>query len=308
MTHQMFLSHDSRDRVKANILATAITRMTLAQIAVWNSSDGSGNGGLQPGHVWLDEIRTRLAASRAVVALLTPTSIARPWLLFESGFGAANPDCDVIPVCIGVDNTTDVPFPLAMYQTYLLSDYESLKRFAEKLLGRYEIHFDEEMVRPVLTEAVKQLSQAEEAQTPKQLARKELTLFNVVEDLKEHIDKRLVALMSSDSPSQAGVSGSQHYTVAIEISLRTKTNSTQFIEIDSSTTVENVLDNIYFMLNGEVEAYQYLEQWVLRDPTTGKYLVIREIQDRIPATTIFTPGSRWEVVRLAKPYTASERH
>ena len=86
MPHQLFLSHDSRDRVRAGVLATAITRMTLGQITVWHSSDGSGTGGLQPGHVWLDEIRTRLAASKAVVALLTPTSIARPWLLFESGF------------------------------------------------------------------------------------------------------------------------------------------------------------------------------------------------------------------------------
>jgi TIR domain-containing protein len=131
--HQLFLSHDTRDRERAAILARMISRVSLGQIAVWHSSDQSASGGLVPGHVWLDEIRNRLEASKAVVVLLTPTSLSRPWILFESGFGAAQKHCDVIPVCVGVDRLGDVPFPLAMYQSYQLSDYESLKRFTEKL-------------------------------------------------------------------------------------------------------------------------------------------------------------------------------
>jgi len=281
--------------------------MTLGQITVWHSSDGSGTGGLQPGHVWLDEIRTRLAASKAVVALLTPTSIARPWLLFESGFGAANPQCDVIPVCIGIDSANDVPYPLAMYQTYLLSDYDSLKRFAEKLLAKYEIHFDEEMVRPVLTEAVKQLSQATEAKSPSQLKKSEPTLGDAVESLKEHIDKRLVSLMSVEPQLGPRGTGSQIYTVAIDLHLKSASSSTQYVEIASSTSIQDVLDNIYFMLNGEVEPRKYLEQWVLRDLSSGEHLVVREIQHRIPASALFTPSSKWEVVRLPEPYTATDK-
>jgi hypothetical protein len=100
MEHQLFLSHDSRDHIRADIIAKAISRMTLFQINVWHSSDESSAGGLKPGNVWLDEIRKHLGNSKAVVVGLTPTSISRPWLLFESGFGAANPQCDVIPVCI----------------------------------------------------------------------------------------------------------------------------------------------------------------------------------------------------------------
>lgn len=306
MPHQLFLSHDSRDRARANVLANAITRMTLAQISVWHSSDSSGGGGLQPGNVWLDEIRNRLAASKAVVALLTPTSIARPWLLFESGFGAANPQCDVIPVCVGIDSATDIPYPLAMYQTYLLSDYDSLKRFAEKLLGRYGIHFDEEMVRPVLTEAVKQLSQVEEVEVPDKIKKAEPLLFDAIENLKEHIDKRLVSLMSSDSRFHARGAGAQAYAVSVDLKFRSKGSSVQFIEISGSTSVQDVLDNIYFMLGEEVEPRKYLEQWLLRDISTGEHLIVKEIQGRIPAAVIFTPSSKWEVIRLLRPYVATD--
>jgi len=84
MTHKLFLSHDSNDRDQAQILATALTRITLNQLVVWHSSDESGSGGLKPGNVWLDEIRLRLNQSRAVVVLLTKRSIAKPWVLFET--------------------------------------------------------------------------------------------------------------------------------------------------------------------------------------------------------------------------------
>jgi len=86
-----------------------------------------------------------------------------------------------------------------------------------------------------------------------------------------------------------------------------KATSPQFIEVAAPTTVQDVLDNIYFMLNGEVEPRTYLEQWVLRDLTNGDHLIVREIQYRIPAGVLFTPGSKWEVVKLTKPYTATDR-
>lgn len=306
MAHQLFLSHDSRDRVKADVIAHAIARITLGQITVWHSSDNSADGGLRPGNVWLDEIRSRLASSKAVVALLTPTSITRPWLLFESGFGAAQPACDVIPVCIGIDSANDVPFPLAMYQSYLLSDYESLKRFLQKLLSKYDIRFDDEMAKPVLLNAVKQLSQAEETE-PQHLSRaKEPTVGQAVAELKEHIDKRLVSLIPDESNSGLWSESARRYNVAIDLNLTARATTTQFIEVTDTTSVQDVLDHIYFMLDGEVGARKYLEQWVLRDLRTGDHLVVREVQSRIPAHAIFAPSSKWEVVKLPKPYTATD--
>jgi TIR domain len=306
MSHQLFLSHDSRDRVKADVIANAIGRMTLGQIAVWHSSDTAPDGGLRPGHVWLDEIRSRLASSKAIVALITPASVSRPWLMFESGFGAAQPACDVIPVCVGIDSASGIPFPLAMYQSYLLSDYDSLKRFAQKLLSNYGIRFDEEMAKPVLLNAVKQLSQAEESESAQQSKSKEPSVAQAISELKEHIDKRFVSLISSDSGAGATPAVAPRYNIAIDLNLTSQATSTQFIEITGEASVQEILDRVYFMLDGEVGAWKYLVQWVLRDLSTTEHLIVREVQYRIPAQAVFTPSSKWEVVRLSKPYMATD--
>jgi len=60
-------------------------------------------------------------------------------------------------VCVGIDSQTSVPYPLGMYQTYQLVDYDSVKRFAEKLLGKYEVSFDEEMSKPVLVDLIRKI-------------------------------------------------------------------------------------------------------------------------------------------------------
>ena len=306
MPHQLFLSHDTRDRERAAILARMISRVSLGQITVWHSSDQSASGGLVPGHVWLDEIRNRLEGSKAVVVLLTPTSLSRPWILFESGFGAAQKHCDVIPVCVGVDRLGDIPFPLAMYQTYQLSDYESLKRFTEKLTAKYEVQFDEPMAQPVLLEAVKYLSQAEGTLKKQAATESELSLTDAVLSLKEHIDKRVIALMSTADVDNEGREGLKSYNVPVNLNVKGKSTTTQYVEIDIDMTVDNVLDHIYFMLDGEVDAYKYLEEWMLKDLTTNERLIVKEIQSRIPARVIFTPGSCWEVVKLDEPYSANE--
>lgn len=303
MPHQLFLSHDARDRTRADALAKLIGRVTLGQITVWHSSDSSASGGLKPGNVWLDEIRTRLSESRAVVALLTPTSITRPWLLFESGFGAAQANCDVIPVCVGINSLSDVPFPLAMYQAFQLTDYEALKRFVEKLTARYEIQFDEEMARPVLRDAVKQLSQADHEASEGNGVPKSPTLAEVVETLKEHIDMRLVTYMSSSRSNEAAIA-SARYSVSIDLGRFLKSATTQHVEIGEDTSIQDVFDHVYYMLEGEVEPYKYLEQWLLRNKETREQLIIREVQSRIPASAIFTVGSKWEAVRMSKPYSA----
>ena len=299
MPHELFLSHDSRDKEKSEVLAQTITRATLDQIVVWHSSDATATGGLRPGNVWLDEIRRRLASSKAVVVLLTPISLSRPWLLFESGFGAAQSSCDVIPVCIGVDSGTDVPFPLAMYQAYQLSDYDSLKRFAAKLFANYDIKFDEQMCRPVLEECVQKLAQSnEESLAPKK--RPEPTLSDAIFELKEHLDIRLFSLLGSTSYTGLG-----RYNVEIDLR-RNPDVAVVHLEVGDDTSVQDVLDNVYHMLGGEVRARTYLEEWVLRDASTLEHLIVREIQSRIPARAIFKPSSRWQVIRLQKPYTATE--
>ena len=307
MPHQLFLSHDARDRKKAQAVGQAIQRLTLGQITVWHSSDDTPDGGLRPGQVWLDEIRNRIAASRAVVVLLTPRSLTKPWLLFEAGFGAAQQNCAVIPICIGIDSAADVPFPLAMYQAFQLADYASLKRFVEKLLAMHEIPFEEVMARPVLQEAVAALTQPDDELPQDQKLPREVSLTEAMDNLREYFDRRFAQLLSATSDSTAPSAIPSRYNVVIDLNLRSETPQLQHVEIGADTSVQDVLDSIYFMLNGEVDARTYLEQWVLRDLTTNEHLVVREIQYRIPAISVFRLGSKWAVIKLPRPYTPSDR-
>jgi hypothetical protein len=307
MPHKLFLSHDSRDREKAQAISQALQRLTLGQIVVWHSSDDGPSGGLRPGQVWLDEIRRQIAESRAVVVLLTPQSLHRPWLFFEAGFGAAQADCAVIPVCVGIDSVADVPFPLAMYQAFQLADYDSLKRFVEKLLPMHQIPFDEAMARPVLQDAVAALTKEPSGQPHAPAAQADPTLATTMDTLREYLDRRFAQLMSHPADRGASPASGLRYNVAIDLDLTSETLRVQHVEIGPDTSVQDVLDNIYFMLNGEVGARRYLEEWVLRDLGTKEHLVMREIASRVPAMNVFHAGSKWAVIKLPRPYTATDR-
>ena len=152
MSQQVFLSHDSRDRELAKITAETVSRVSLKQIEIWYSSDSSSYGGLKPGQVWINEIRSRLLASRAILILLTPNSVQRPWVYFESGFGYFNQECQVVPICVGI-SLTAVPDPLAMFQCYELNSVELFSQFCMKFFSYLQINFDEEMASPVLRSA-----------------------------------------------------------------------------------------------------------------------------------------------------------
>jgi hypothetical protein len=302
MVQHVFLSHDSRDRRLADALGKALQRLTLRQISVWHSSDTSAHGGLKPGHIWLDEIREQLNKSKAVVTLLTPRSMERPWLLFEAGFGAASSERDVIPICVGIDSLASIPFPLGMYQSYQLVDYESVKRFFEKLCAKYDIQFDEEMARPVLTSLIRDLVDA--SSDAKAITSATPSTSEALRELKSHLDKRFMELADLRADREHPESHAT-YSVAISVSAFIKGSEDHFIEINPDMSVQNVLDAIYYMLPS-MEVFQYLTRWILRESQSNINLVIREIGDRVPARIVFKPDSRWEAIELSKPYSADD--
>lgn len=309
MGAKIFLSHDHQDDELARVLAIVISRITLMQLEVWFSSDESAIGGIQPGRLWIEEIREQLKHSKAIIILVTPTSVNRPWILFEGGFGAAIPDCDVIPLCIGM-STDKVPFPLAMYQCYQLADYEALKNFASKLLQRYQINFDEEMAKPVLEKSISDFTRLTGTRS-KGAKHSQTTLDDLSADIKQHIDRRMIELAERGvSPNSKQVAYPQEsdnisYTVPISINLPDFQRQ-QYLEIGSRTTVQDVLDNVYFMIVSKVKPFHYLQTWIIREVRHGVNVVVREVGSLIPARLIFTPATEWEVVKLHKPYRASD--
>lgn len=308
MTVTLFLSHSHHDKEIAQVLARTLVRITLNQLNVWFSSDTSPAGGIPPGRLWFDEIRSQLERSKAVLTLLTPNTLPRMgWLLFESGLAAAVPDREVIPVCLGISATDGVPFPLAMYQSYQLSDYESLKVFASKVITACGLLFDEELAQPVLRSAIKNMTQAFALAQDVRNPDGEISLQQLGDEIKSHIDRRFFELgerrddLKAESVTLAEGTPPT-YSVPILVDSGGG-NNTQYVEITHATTVQDVLDKVYGMLDSRIEPYTYLESWMLRETNSRRNLVIREVQDAVPARYLFVPGSRWEAIILAKPYS-----
>ncbi len=128
---QIFLSHHSMDRDVAEALASLLEAVTSRTVRVWCSSID----GIQAGDRWLDSLQTALGESFAVMALLTPSSVLRPWLMYECGFGAATVPGGVIPVCMCIGES-DIPAPLKSYQAYWIRDQPALAHLLETVLDK----------------------------------------------------------------------------------------------------------------------------------------------------------------------------
>src|SRR5262245_32365566 len=85
------------------------------------------------GGPWFSELNDRLKATDWIVAMVTPQSIASPWLYFECGYVACSRTQSVIPATLGVP-TSNVPMPLAAYQIYDLANATSLETFLKRLV------------------------------------------------------------------------------------------------------------------------------------------------------------------------------
>lgn len=95
------------------------------------------------------------------------------------------------------------------------------------------------------------------------------------------------------------------YKISIEVLLG---REKQFIEISfvEDETVQDVLNKIYFKISTFVDAFKYMQTWILREKKTGVYMIMYEITNLVPAKFIFTPSLCWEVVKYDKLYNPAE--
>ncbi len=303
MQHNFFISHYSGDENLAKVIGNTLSRVSLGQINPWFSSDKSSTGGLLPGNIWLNEIIEKLNKSKAVVVILTPASIDKQWLYYESGIGEANTDCEVIPVCVGI-GFDQVKFPLAMYQCYQLADYESLKQFINKLLGKFNVNFDEEMAKPILEKAISKISNT--TWKPKELLNNSniSDTQELIKNFKEHIDKRFIDLMGSRSNNEKenAQNSTSTYSIPIKVNFP-EFQGTHYLEIQQSDNIQQIYDKVYLLIQEYVEPFTYMETWILQNPKLKLRLVLREIARFIPGKYVFQPNFEWEAVKLEAPYS-----
>jgi len=107
---QIFVSHAVEDRDEVVALVDRLSA-TLPDCSFFVSS----SGGIKPGEEWWKSIEHHLRDAVAVIIVLSPRSLDRPWLYFEGGAAWAMQK-PIIPVLIDGLSARAIPYPLAAFQ------------------------------------------------------------------------------------------------------------------------------------------------------------------------------------------------
>jgi hypothetical protein len=133
----VFISHASTDAEFANAIKHEIEKVFANGVSVFSTSSP---GTIAVGSDWLAEIEKRLESAKAVVAVVTPVSIERPWLWFEIGATWAKGRTDqtrIYPLCVPEVDMADLPAPLDRLQALSLGKAADVKLFFQQLIEQF---------------------------------------------------------------------------------------------------------------------------------------------------------------------------
>ncbi|MBV8094649.1 MAG: toll/interleukin-1 receptor domain-containing protein [Acetobacteraceae bacterium] len=81
----IFVSHTHSDQLIADALATLINALFGKTVPVNYSSKKDLEGGIAPGEDWFRWIIDQVRQTDVAIILLTPASVQKPWVIWESG-------------------------------------------------------------------------------------------------------------------------------------------------------------------------------------------------------------------------------
>ena len=108
----VFISHATSDAEFANTVQQEIEKVFANGVSVFCTSSP---GMIPVGSDWLAQVEGKLDATQAVLAIITPVSIERPWLWFEIGATwskGRSGDCHIYPVRAPEIDLSSLPSPL----------------------------------------------------------------------------------------------------------------------------------------------------------------------------------------------------
>ncbi|MBU2380349.1 MAG: toll/interleukin-1 receptor domain-containing protein [Alphaproteobacteria bacterium] len=131
----VFISHDTRDAALAELFANLLTDVSAGTLKSFRSSDKKGVSGIEFGSEWYGTIMSQLGSATDVVALLTPHSLDRPWILYEAGVAKGKLDTVVFGIALGVGLDKVSTGPFGQFQN-CGDDEDSLTKLVMQLLAR----------------------------------------------------------------------------------------------------------------------------------------------------------------------------
>lgn len=133
----LFISHATSDREFANAVKQEVEKVFANGVSIFCTSSP---GAIPAGTDWLSDIEGKLESAQAVIAIVTPVSIERPWLWFEIGATWAkgrSGDCRIYPLCAPEINLSELPSPLDRLQALSMGKAQDLKLLFEALIQQF---------------------------------------------------------------------------------------------------------------------------------------------------------------------------
>src|SRR5262245_21726386 len=146
---QVVISHAHDEAELAQAWKDLLTSTFGNGIDVWYSSDLSASGGMQPGQ-WREQLTVQLRDSEALIAIQTPASAGRPWIVWECGaaIGLTNQRI-FFPVFYGMD-ADGLPSPLTGDQSYPGQSRQDVRRVCELLAAASKVQLTESSLNRAL--------------------------------------------------------------------------------------------------------------------------------------------------------------
>ena len=129
----VLISHAHDEQNLAGAWKELLESMSAGTIEVWYSSDTDSGGGMPAGKEWRQHLYERLERSQFVIAIQTPLSAGRPWVMWECGVASGvMRERGLIPVVYGMGKG-DLASPLSAYEVYQGEDGEQVRRVCDQL-------------------------------------------------------------------------------------------------------------------------------------------------------------------------------
>jgi tetratricopeptide (TPR) repeat protein len=136
---KIFISHVSDERILADAWKELIGAVSSGFIRVWYSSDKNPTGGMTLGNQWFDELYQKIKESELILAIQTPASTGRPWIMWECGIASGMDKLRSIMTIVYTMKPGDLTMPLTNYQIYQGDDEASVLEVCKRLVSRYDL-------------------------------------------------------------------------------------------------------------------------------------------------------------------------